>query len=51
MNKDICKACGEPLEIDQEWKIIDRSEIGTEATGPMDENYIHADCSRGELLE
>jgi hypothetical protein len=43
MNDLTCPECGEPLHIDEEWELIDKSLIGTKA-GDIQGDYRHARC-------
>lgn len=42
--KPICRKCNEPLEIDEEWRIIDEIFIGKKATRPIEDTYVHKEC-------
>jgi len=45
MTSDVCKECGNPLHIDEDWILRDPSLIGTEASGPLGEAYMHRECA------
>jgi hypothetical protein len=47
-NDDTCSECGDPLKMDQDWIIKDTDLLGTEATGPWSESYIHRECASDE---
>jgi hypothetical protein len=38
---DVCKECGDPLRIDEDWILRDPELIGTTATGPLGEASMH----------
>lgn len=42
-----CPECGEPLEVDEEWRITDRALVGTtvEAGESIQGDYVHARCA------
>lgn len=45
MSDGVCTECGEPLKVDEEWILRDADLLGTEATGPISEAYIHRECA------
>lgn len=47
-DKDIslpeCPECGEPLHADEDWRITDKSLIGTEVGESIEGDYAHERC-------
>lgn len=45
-----CPECGDPLLLDEEWRITDRSLIGTEVGDEgIQGDYAHAHCLETEV--
>jgi len=47
MSQLICPECDDPLEVDEEWLVTDRSLIGSVA-GDLQGDYAHAECLEGK---
>ena len=48
----VCPECGDPLHVDEEWRVTDRSLIGTtvEAGESLQGDYAHERCLNGGAL-
>lgn len=48
VTSETCPECGDPLLVDEEWRIVDRSLIGTEVGDEgIEGDYAHARCLEG----